>query len=145
MSLPRTHQGLIARSSANLGVGLVAACSALVLGTVWFLPAEPGGRTIAVVLTAISLIACLGLSRLRWERLRRPALLVFPALGAGGMTICALATRGISPAYTGFFTVIIFYVAATQSQRVTLASVPVCLPLLAVCQGGLNATVGVKL
>lgn len=133
------------RRGANLGAGLVAACSALILGTVWFLPTRSNDRTSALALTAGAVVVATGLSRLPWERLRREALLAFPILGLVAMTVGALLTTGISPAYTGFFTVAIFYISVTQSERLTLLAIPVFLPCWMVCEGGFSATTAVKM
>jgi len=67
-----------------------------------------------------------------------------PSLGIAGITTSALLNLGITPAYTGFFTVAIFFIGSTQSERVTLASISIALPCWVVCQGGLTATVAVK-
>ena len=45
----------------------------------------------------------------------------------------------------GFFTVAVFYIASTQSERLTLFSLPVLLPFWLVCQGGLSDEIGVKM
>ena len=120
--------------------------SSLVVGaTVWFLPATPADRMIALGLAAATLLVSLGLLRLPWRRLPARALLVFPALGLAATTCVALSTNGISPAYMGFFTVAVFYIASTQSERLTLFSLPVLLPFWLVCQGGLSDEVGVKM
>ncbi len=132
------------RHAANLGAGLIAACAALILGTVWFLPTRPGDRLSALALTAGAVVITVGLLRLPWERLPKEALLVFPALGLVGMTLGAFLTKGISPAYTGFFTVAVFFLAMTQSERVTMLAIPILLPCWMVCQGGFSATTAVK-
>jgi len=133
------------RRAANLGVGLIAACSALILGTVWFLPTTSGGRAVSLSLIVAAMVISVALNRLPWTRLPTEALLVFPALGILGMTLGALLSTGVSPAYTGFFTVVIFYVASTQRERLVLVTIAVCLPCWVVCQGGLSATIAVKL
>lgn len=134
-----------ARHAANLGAGLIAACAALIVGTVWFLPTKPVDRMSALALTAAAVVLTVGLSRLPWERLPSVSLLTFPALGLVGLTVGAFLTKGISPAYTGFFTVAIYYVAITQSERITLLAIPVFLPCWVVCQGGFSATTAVKM
>lgn len=129
---------------AQLGVGIVASCSALVLATVWFLPTTNNGRSVALAFVGVGMVISVALSKLAWERLPVQALLIFPALGIVGITTIALLNTGITPAYTGFFTIAIFFVGSTQSERVTLASIAIALPCWIVCQGGLTATVGVK-
>ena len=131
--------------AAKLGVLVVVASSLVVAATVWFLPATPTDRMIALAVAAAAFLVSVGLSRLSWKRLPARALLVFPVLGLAAMTCVALATNGISPAYMGFFTVAVFYIASTQSERLTLLAVPVMLPLWLVCQGGLSDEVGVKM
>ena len=129
---------------AQLGVGIVASCSALVLATVWFLPTTNNGRSVALAFVGVGMVISVALSKLAWERLPVQALLIFPALGIVGITTIALLNLGITPAYTGFFTVAIFFIGSTQSERVTLASILIALPCWVICQGGLTATVGVK-
>jgi diguanylate cyclase (GGDEF)-like protein len=131
--------------AAKLGVLVVGACSLLVTATVWFLPARPPDRMMALALAAVAFLVSVALSRLSWRHLPEEALLVFPGLGIVAMTCVALLTKGISPAYMGFFTVAVFYIASTQSERLTLFALPVLLPLWVVCQGGLSDEVGVKM
>ena len=136
MAAKRFDRTVQNRQAVHLGVGLLTVCSALVLSTVWFLPTTPAGRTIALALTAASLVVSVSLARLPWERLPTEALLVFPGLGLVAMTVGAVLNKGVSPAYAGLFTVAIFYVATTQSHRLTMLAIPTCLPLWVVCQGG---------
>ena len=65
---------------AQLGVGLIASCSALVLATVWFLPTTNNGRSVALAFVGIGMVISVALSKLSWERLPVQALLIFPAL-----------------------------------------------------------------
>jgi diguanylate cyclase (GGDEF)-like protein len=131
--------------AAKLGVLVVAACSLLVAATVWLLPAPPPDRVMALAAATGALVAAVGLSKLAWRRLRVEALLLFPVVGLVAMTSVALFTDGISPAYMGFFTVAVFYVASTQSERLTLLTLPLLLPFWLVSQGGLSDEVGVKM
>ncbi len=131
--------------AAKLGVLVVAACSSLVAVTVWLLPASQPDRLMALAAAVGAVFVAGGLSKLAWRRLPVEALLLFPALGLVAMTIVALFTKGISPAYMGFFTVAVFYVASTQAERLTLLTLPVLLPFWLVCQGGLSDEVGVKM
>ncbi len=124
---------------------VVGACSLLVGATVWFLPARQPDRVIALAVAAAAFLGSIALSKLSWRRLPIEALLVFPALGIVAMTCVALLTEGISPAYMGFFTVAVFYIASTQSERLTLFALPVLLPLWVVSQGGLSDEVGLKM
>lgn len=132
------------RRGAELGLCLIGCCSALILCTVWFLPTTDQGRTTALTLVGVAMVLALGLSRLPWEGLPVEGLLAFPGVGVIGMTIGALLNRGISPAYSGFFTLAIFYIAATQSRWVTIASIAAALPCWVVCEGGFSSTVAVK-
>jgi diguanylate cyclase (GGDEF)-like protein len=132
------------RQAVHLGVGLITACSALILSTIWFLPTTAGGRSLALAVTAGSLVISVSLAKLPWERLPTEALLVFPGLGLAGMTLGASFSKGVSPAYAGLFTLAVFYVATTQSLRLTMAAVVVCLPLWVFCEGGFSATIGVR-
>jgi diguanylate cyclase (GGDEF)-like protein len=131
--------------AAKLGVLVVGACWLLVGATVWFLPARHPDRMTALGVAAAAFLISIGLSRLSWRRLPEEALLVFPALGVVAITCVALLTTGISPAYMGFFTVAVFYIASTQSERVTLLALPLLLPLWVISQGGLSDEVGVKM
>lgn len=133
------------RQAAHLGVALVTVSAALILGTVWFLPTNPSGRTTALTLTAGCLVVVVALARLPWERLPDEALLAFPLVGLAALTIGAVLNRGISPAYSGLFTVAVFYVASTQALRLTMFVIAAFLPLWVVCQGGISATVAVKI
>jgi diguanylate cyclase (GGDEF)-like protein len=131
--------------AAKLGVLVVAASSLVVAATVWFLPATPPDRMIAMAIAAGAFLVSIGLSRMSWRGLPVQALLVFPVLGLAAITGVALSTHGISPAYMGFYTVAVYYVASTQSERLTLFAIPVLLPFWLVCQGGLSDEVGVKM
>jgi diguanylate cyclase (GGDEF)-like protein len=131
--------------AAKLGVLVVAASSLVVGATVWFLSTTPPDRMVALAVAAAALFLSVALSRVAWRRLPAHALLLFPALGIAATTCVALSTSGISPAYMGFFTVAVFYIASTQSERLTLLAVPVLLPFWLVCQGGLSDEVGVKM
>lgn len=145
MTFGADRRGTDNEQAAKLGVLLVAASSLVVAATVWFLPATPADRMIALGVAAGALLVSAGLSRLSWRRLPARALLLFPALGMVAMTGVAVSTAGISPAYMGFFTVAVFFIASTQSERLTLLALPVLLPFWLVCQGGLSDEVGVKM
>ncbi len=54
---------------AQLGVGIVASCSALVLATVWFLPTTNNGRSAALAFVGVGMVISVALSKLPWERL----------------------------------------------------------------------------
>jgi len=108
------------------------------------MPITVNGRSVALAFVGVGMVISVALSKLAWERLPVQALLIFPALGIVGITATALLNLGITPAYTGFFTVAIFFIGSTQSERVTLASILIALPCWVICQGGLTATVGVK-
>jgi hypothetical protein len=41
---------------AQLGVGLIASCSALVLATVWFLPTTNNGRSVALAFVGVGMV-----------------------------------------------------------------------------------------
>ena len=99
----------------------------------------------ALFVAVAAFLTSVALSKLSWRRLPEEALLVFPAIGVVAMMCVAFLTQGISPAYMGFFTVAVFYIASTQSERLTLLALPVLLPLWVVCQGGLSDEVGVKM
>jgi diguanylate cyclase (GGDEF)-like protein len=131
--------------AAKLGVLVVGACSLLVAATVWFLPVNQPDRLTALAATVAAFLVSLALSKLSWRHRSQESLLVFPAVGLVAMTCVAVLTNGISPAYMGFFTVAVFYVASTQSERLTLFALPVLLPLWVLCQGGLSDEVGVKM
>jgi len=133
------------RRGAYLGTAISAACSVLVLGTVWFLPATGRDQWVAVGVASLALVASLVMNQLPWQRWPAGALLAYPVLGAVAITSVALLTTGISPAYAGFFTVGIYFIALTQSRRVMLASIALALPCWMVSQGGFSATVGVKM
>ncbi len=145
MTFGSDRRGTDNEQAAKLGVLLVGASSLVVAATVWFLPGSPADRMIALGVAAGALLVSVGLSRLPWKRLPARALLLFPALGLAAMTGVAVSTSGISPAYMGFFTVAVFFIASTQSERLTLLALPVLLPFWLVCQGGLSDEVGVKM
>ena len=145
MTFGADRRGTDNEQAAKLGVLLVAASSLVVAATVWFLPATPADRMIALGVAAGALLVSVGMSRLSWKRLPARALLLFPALGMAAMTVVAVSTAGISPAYMGFFTVAVFFIASTQSERLTLLALPVLLPFWLLCQGGLSDEVGVKM
>jgi diguanylate cyclase (GGDEF)-like protein len=133
------------RRGASLGTALGAACSVLVLATVWFLPTTDADRLVAVAVWSSVLLASIAMYRLPWDRWPGSALLAYPAIGITALTAVAMLTSGISPAYAGFFTVWIYFVALTEPKRVALLSIPVALPLWMLAQGGFSATVGVKM
>ncbi len=85
------------RQAVHLGLGLITVSSALILSTVWFLPTTPGGRSVALAMTAGSLVASVALARLPWERLPTEALLVFPVLGLAAMTVGAALEQWCQP------------------------------------------------
>ena len=145
MTFGADRRGTDNEQAAKLGVLLVAVSSLVVAATVWFLPATPADRMIALGVAAGALLVSVGMSRLSWKRLPARALLLFPALGMAAMTVVAVSTAGISPAYMGFFTVAVFFIASTQSERLTLLALPVLLPFWLLCQGGLSDEVGVKM
>lgn len=64
--------------AAKLGVLVVAASSLVVAATVWFLPATPRNRMIALAVAAGALLLSVALSRLAWRRLPAHTLLLFP-------------------------------------------------------------------
>src|SRR5579875_1835747 len=112
MSISRPTRTL-ERHSVSLGVGLNAACGALILATVWLLPASTASRVTLAALAVGAVVVAVGLSQLPWSRLPPHALLVFPVLSVSAITISALLTTQLTGAYMGFFTVALFYVAST--------------------------------
>jgi len=133
------------RRGASLGTAIGAACSALVIATVWFLPTTGHDRILTVAVWSAALLVSVAMYRLPWDRWPASALLAYPGVGVIALTAVALTTSGISPAYAGFFTVWIYFVALTEPERVTLVAIPLALPWWMVAQGGFTATVGVKM
>ncbi|HYC06364.1 MAG TPA: GGDEF domain-containing protein [Candidatus Binatia bacterium] len=133
------------RRGASLGTAIGAACSALVVGTVWFLPTSSDDRVLTVAVWSAALVVSLAMYRLPWDRWPAAALLAYPGVGVTALTIVALMTNDVSPAYSGFFTVWIYFVALTEAERITLVAIAFALPWWMVAQGSFSATVGVKM
>ncbi|HLN06519.1 MAG TPA: GGDEF domain-containing protein [Acidimicrobiales bacterium] len=133
------------RHGAHLGVGFTAACTFLILCTIWFLPVSKPDQSVVLALAGRSTVVALGLLHLPWERLPIRALLVFPAVELTSMLAGALLTHGIYPSYTGFFTVAFVYLGLTQSATTIMLAIPVVTPIWIVCAGGFTPTDMVKL
>jgi diguanylate cyclase (GGDEF)-like protein len=140
--LPPAHDS---RHGAHLAVAFSAAWTLVIVCTIWFLPVKDSDRSVALALAGGSMVVVLGLLRLPWERLPARALLVFPLVELGSLTIAALLTDGISSSYTGFFTVAFVFMGLTQTSSTVLAMLPVATPLWIICAGGFTPTDDVKL
>ena len=89
----------------------------MTLCTVWLLPATHASKSFSAALAAGSIALAGGLTRLPWERWPTRALIAFPAVGFAVLAVTALLTKGITPAYGGYFTVGFVYLGLTQSRR----------------------------
>jgi diguanylate cyclase (GGDEF)-like protein len=105
----------------RLGAGMVAAFCIVVVATTPALSLSPGTRRTVLLVVAAMAVADFGVLALRWDRYARQRLLVFPALVLVGEVTLALCTRGVSPEYTGFFTLGFVYIGLTQPRGTGVA------------------------
>ncbi|MGA2528543.1 MAG: bifunctional diguanylate cyclase/phosphodiesterase [Acidimicrobiales bacterium] len=105
----------------RLGAGMVAAFCAVVVTTAPALDLRPGTRGAVFVVCAALGSADLVLLLFGWDRYGRQRLLVFPALLLIGEVALALCTKGVSPEYTGFFTLGFVFIGLTQPRGTGVA------------------------
>ena len=100
----------------RLGAGMVAAFCVVVVTTAPALDLRPGTRGVVIVLCAALAVFDLALLLFSWDSYPRQSLLVFPALLLIGEVALALSTNGVSPEYTGFFTLGFVFIGLTQPR-----------------------------
>jgi diguanylate cyclase (GGDEF)-like protein len=132
-------------SNATLGMILVGTCASLEALTVEAL--RPDGHQLATFLVAAgaSVLVALPLWRLDWSARSPRALLAFPLVAVGGLTLADVLARGVADVYSGFFLLAFVYVGLTQAPGTSTVCAVVALPVWIANEGHLSAVVDVKM
>jgi diguanylate cyclase (GGDEF)-like protein len=134
------------RGDAALGTALAGVCAVVMASTVEAL--RPDARSLVVFFfaaLAVIVVSTLMLWRLPWSSLPRQALLAFPLVALGGLTVASALAPGLADAYGGFFLLAFVYVGITQPPGTSFICVLLALPAWVVCEGRLSALVDVKM
>ncbi len=134
------------RGDAALGTALAGVCAVVMASTVEAL--RPDAHSLVIFFLAalaVLVVSPVMLWRVPWSSLPRQALLAFPFVALGGLTVASALAPGLGDAYGGFFLLAFVYVGITQQPGTSFICVLLALPAWVVCQGHLSALVDVKM
>jgi predicted signal transduction protein with EAL and GGDEF domain len=132
-------------ANASLGMALVATCAAVVALTIEAIRPTEHQLATYLVASGASVAAALPIWRLRWAHRSPRALLVFPLIALGSLTIAGAAAHGAGDAYAGFFLLSFVYIGLTQRPGTSSLCAAAALPAWIAYQGHLSAVVDVKM
>ncbi len=132
-------------ANASLGTALVALCSLLVVATVVALGPSSHDLVTFLVTAGVTTTVALALQRLDWTVLPRWALLLFPLIAVGGLTVASTASSGLGPTYSDFFLLAFVYIGLTQVPGTSTLCAFLALPMWIATEGRLTPAVEVRL
>jgi diguanylate cyclase (GGDEF)-like protein len=132
-------------ANASLGMALVATSAVTVSLTVEAI--RPTAHQLATYLIAAGASVVVALPFWRLRRLTRSplALLVFPLIALGSLTVASALAHGMGDVYAGFFLLAFVYIGLTQRPGTSSLCVAVALPAWIVYEGRMSAVVDVKM